>query len=93
MVWLSLAYGAKGITYWLFPTVWGVWPPDNPQKRFYLVGLLGWEGADSSGHPGGHRPVFNTVQALDSVLTKIGPTLLSLQTDTIGKWRGTSIDS
>ena len=44
MVWLALTYGAKGITYWLFPTVPGSYTTADTTKFFYLLGLMGWVG-------------------------------------------------
>lgn len=87
MFWLALAYGARGLSYMQLTTACSTWPYSGPPflKRFFSEGLMGWDGNDIGGHPGGHRPVFGTVQRLDSVLTRIGATLLALHSDTVGK--------
>ncbi|MEO0108921.1 MAG: hypothetical protein ABIK62_07125, partial [candidate division WOR-3 bacterium] len=93
MVWLSLAYGAKGITYWLFPTLPGQYydPIGRTTKYFYLLGLLGWSSTGPGGHPAGHRPIFSTMRSITSALRKIGPTLAQLTSTAVGKWQGTPI--
>jgi hypothetical protein len=90
MVWLSLAYGVKGITYWLFPALYGQWPYTGPAwKYYYLMGLLGWDPAGNC--PGGHRPMFNYVKRVNDDLRKIGPTLTALTSTAVGKWNGAPI--
>jgi hypothetical protein len=93
MTWLALASGAKGITYWLFLTTPGVWPylPAPTQKRFYLLGLVGFNRTSDVypyGYPEGHRPLFDTVRVQDSVLRAIGPTLRQLNSTAVGRSDG-----
>jgi hypothetical protein len=88
--WLALAHGARGLDYWLFPTVkyepWQYhWDPDS-FKYVYLLGLLKWDSL--SGRPSHeHRWTFDLVKNFfDSTLKRIAPTLLNLHCDEVSQW-------
>ena len=78
MVWLALAYGAKGICYYIYHSSHHYF--SMPQWSHYVwdVGLT-----NSSGDI--KRPIWNTVKSINSELTDIGPILAGLTSDTVFK--------
>jgi hypothetical protein len=98
MSWLALAYGAKGLDYWLFPTHPGQWDWDDSlghhTKYHYLLGALKWNATRSMPFhvSEGGRPSFCLIREFFNQLRKIDSALLGLTSDNVGRWQGSSID-
>jgi hypothetical protein len=81
--WLALAYGAKGLDYWQLKSN----RANLGSKYIYTMGLLSWDKDDTSAHAGPpYRAEFYHAQDFfKNTLQKIGPTLVSLNSDAVGK--------
>jgi hypothetical protein len=81
MVWLGLAYGAKGICYYIYHSAHHYFWMPQWQGFVWDVGLTNGSGSVK-------RPIWSTVQAINEELETIGPTLLTLISDTVFKHPG-----
>lgn len=79
MVWLGLAYGAKGICHFLYPSGHDIlYDPDSNKVFYYWVaGLTNPDGAK--------RALWYTTRIINQELEGIGSRLLSLSSDTVFK--------
>jgi hypothetical protein len=78
MVWLALAYGAKGICYYIYHSNHHYFSMPKWGQYVWDIGLT-----NSSGDI--KRPIWTTVRSINSELKKIGPLLAGLKSDTVFK--------
>lgn len=78
MVWLALAYGAKGICYYIYHSNHHYFSMPKWSHYVWDVGLT-----NSSGNI--KRPLWGTVESINAELKSIGPQLLALTSDTVFK--------